>query len=398
MKTIIRWISNYKFILILFLALAIFASLQSYFLTQKHFRAGGIMYHDYNNYTIFKQSFFHLIEDKDLYFPYPMEHWDLYKYSPTFSLLFGVFAGMPDVVGLSMWNILNALLLVLAVYYLPKLDNTQKGLILVTCVLEAMTSIQSEQSNGLMAGLIIMAFGLCERKKWWLAALCLTLTVFIKIFGVVAFAMFLFYPGRWKLALYTILWSLILILLPLLVIDLYQLKFLYKSWGHMLSMDHSTSYGLSVMGWLDSWFHLNVNKMIVAAAGGVVFMIPFIRFKSYEHYFFRLLALCSVLIWIVIFNHKAESATFIIAMTGASIWYFMQPATRINTILLIAAFILASLSPTDIFPRFLRKSLIEPYVLKVFPFILIWGKIIYEMLIYRSTREDTFNEHKHAPA
>src|SRR5580658_9739822 len=41
----------------------------------------------YNNYVIFKYSFFHLIDGKNLYGIYPDDHWDLFKYSPTFAFL-----------------------------------------------------------------------------------------------------------------------------------------------------------------------------------------------------------------------------------------------------------------------------------------------------------------------
>src|SRR5687767_12029039 len=221
MHQLTRWILHKKFILALFLITALVASTQSLFLGQKKYVAGGIEYNTYNNYTIFKQSFYHLTGGDDLYIPYPLEHWDLYKYSPTFAFLFGGFALWPDTIGLPLWNILNALVLVFAIYYLPKLTNKQKALILLCCVIESMTAIQNEQSNGLVAGLLILAFGLCERKNFLLAALCIVLTVYIKIFGLVAFVWFLFYPGRWKLALYGAVWLIILFFIPLLVIDFY---------------------------------------------------------------------------------------------------------------------------------------------------------------------------------
>ena len=45
--------------------------------------------------------------------------------------------------------------------------------------------------------------------------------------------------------------------------------------------------------------------------------------------------------------------------------------------LLIFAFILTSLSPTDLFPRFIRNEVIVPYALKVLPCIVIWLRIQY---------------------
>jgi hypothetical protein len=40
--------------------------------------------------------------------------------------------------------------------------------------------------------------------------------------------------------------------------------------------------------------------------------------------------------------------------------------------LVLSAFVFVSLSPTDICPRFLREQLMQPYVVKVVPCILIW--------------------------
>ncbi|HUR31916.1 MAG TPA: glycosyltransferase family 87 protein [Saprospiraceae bacterium] len=387
MQKVIQWISNYRFIWFLFTVTALVATSQSLFLHKKYL-AGGFEYNSYNNYTIFKQSFYHLIDGKDIYFPYPLEHWDIFKYSPSFALLFGVFANLPDILGLALWNLLNALILVVAVYYLPQLSSKQKGLVLMTCVIESMTAIQNEQSNGLIAGLIILAFGFCERKKFFMATLCIVLTVYIKIFGLVAFAMFLFYPEKLKIGLYTLFWFVILLFLPLVAIDLYQLKFLYRSWGRMLSQDHSYSQGLSVIGWLESWFSIYANKAFIAITGATLLMITYLRLKMYSEYFFRLLALTSILIWIVIFNHKAESPTFIIAMAGVSIWYFMRKRKWPDTVLFISAIILTTLSPTDLFPSYLRKSYIEPYILKAVPCIFIWMKIIYEMIIFKTWKPE----------
>lgn len=243
-----------------------------------------------------------------------------------------------------------------------------------------------------MAGLIILAFGLMERRKLFLAALCLVLTVYIKLFGLVAFSLFLFYPEKWKSFIYTAFWFIVLFLAPLLVIDFTQLKFLYESWGKMLSQDHSASQGISVMGWLQSWFSVTADKIVLALIGAGLFMLPFIRVYMYKEYFFRLLALSSVLIWIVIFNHKAESPTFIIAMAGVAIWYFMKKRNALDLILFISAIILTTLSPTDIFPSFLRKNFVEPYALKAVPCILIWAKIIYEMMMEKVTENRVIGE------
>jgi hypothetical protein len=376
-------LSNKKFLIILFLLFALLAGTLKLISSEGCLPENGVKYNNYNNYTIFEKSFDHLQDGKDLYVLYPKEHKDLFKYSPTFSVFFGLFNMFPDWIGLNLWNILNAMIFLFSIYYLPKLTNKQKGLILVFCLIELMTSMQNEQSNGLIAGLIIFAFGFLERDKFLWATLCIVFTVFVKIFGVLGFVLFLFYPHKWKLALYSIGWTLLLFLSPLLFVDVDHYMFLFSSWGNMLSHDQSISYGLSVMGWLYAWFGVEVNKLIIVIIGAITFMIPFVRFREFKQQGFRLLALSSVLIWIVIFNHKAESPTFIIAMAGIALWFFTTEKSRLNTILFILAFILVSLSPTDIFPRYIRDMYVFPYALKALPCILIWFKIIYDMMVHK---------------
>jgi hypothetical protein len=81
---------------------------------------------------------------------------------------------------------------------------------------------------------------------------------------------------------------------------------------------------------------------------------------------------------VVIFNHKAESPTFIIAISGVAIWFFSQPRNTVNIVLLALALVLTQLSPTDLFPSSIKSSVFIPYVLKVVPIILIWIKLLYD--------------------
>jgi len=380
MNAINRFLVNPKAILSLFLAIAVFAALQSYFADLKTFEDNPRLYTCYNNYVIFKQSFFHLIEGKDLYILYLEEQWDLFKYSPAFALLFGLFAYLPDPVGLSLWAILNAVVLFYSVYYLPNIDIRTKGLILIFVFSETLTTLQNEQSNALITGLLIFTFGFLERRKYWMASFCIVSTIFIKLFGIVGLALYLLYPGKLKLAYTALFWTVLFTMLPLIVVDKDQFVFLYKSWANMLSNDHSISDGLSVIGWLKTWFNWQVNKTYVSLVGVVLFCIPLLRIKAYSNYQYRILMLASILIWVVIFNHRAESPTFIIAISGVALWYFSQAQNTENLILLILALIFTGLSSTDLFPKFIRDQYVWPYVLKAVPCILVWGKILYDLI------------------
>lgn len=372
-------ISDKRIIIIIFTLFAIIASIQPLLSGSTTIVDGKIKYNKYNNYTIFAKSFTHIQNNQDLYIAYPDESWDLFKYTPTFAVFYGVFAVFPDWIGLPLWNLLNALLLLFAIYYLPQFNKTEKGAILLIILIELMTSMQNGQSNALITGLLVFSFGMLEKKQYLPATLLIVFSAFVKLFGIVGLVLLLFYPKKWKLALYTALWFLVLAAIPLVFIDITEYTKQLQSFWHMLSYDHSNSYGLSVMGWLKSWFGITFNKNVIVLLGAVIFLIPIVRIKQYANSSFRLLALTSVLIWVVIFNHKAESPTFIIAITGVAIWFAASKKNTINIILFVSAFILTSLSPTDIFPASVRNEFINTYTLKAFPCILIWFKIIFDM-------------------
>ncbi len=383
-----KYFLDYKTILVFLGVFVLIASLQSYF-APLSMAPNNLEYTRYNNYIIFKQSFFHLIQNKDLFILYPQEHWDLYKYSPSFALLFAPFALMPDLVGLMLWNAVNAFAIFLVFRHLPNINDRSKLYMLWFVFLELFTCLQNEQSNGIMAGLIIGAFILLERKQFFLATLCIVFSVYIKIFGVVAFALLLLYPGKLRSILYSIFWAVLLACLPLIVVSFSQLKLLYISWGQMLANDHSISDGLSVIGWFNRWFSFYPDKLYVLLGGIALFCIPLLRLKLYKEYHFRIMMLASILIWVIIFNHKAESPTFVIAISGVALWYFSIKREKVDLVLLILAFAFTIMSPTDFYPPFVRNEIFKPYVVKAVPCILIWAKLIYDAMVYNEKARRT---------
>jgi hypothetical protein len=293
----------------------------------------GDVYTHYNNLIIFTHSFGHLIHNQNLYLYYPKEYFDLYKYSPAFSVLMGLFYYLPDEVALFLFNILNVSLFIYALLKL-KLPRDKLKFLFLFLFLEFGISVTWVQTNVLITALIILAFSSLENKKPLLATLFIVLTVYIKIFGIVALVFGLFYPNKIRLALYTIFWGVMFALLPLLVISKTELMQQYHNWFDLLKWDHEASFGVSFIGLVHSWFHLNFSKIGTVAIAAIIFCIPLLKFKWYRSYFFRLQILASLLIWIVIFNHRGESPTYIIALTGVGIWYFSQTPNLVNKTLL----------------------------------------------------------------
>ncbi|MCL5992474.1 MAG: DUF2029 domain-containing protein [Bacteroidetes bacterium] len=377
-KPLFRFTGNLWFILILFSVLIITASVIKYFEGPKVM--SGVLTTHYNNFLTFKYSFFHLIENKDLYLYYPQNHWDLFKYSPAFAVFMGFYAYLPEILGLILWNLTNFIPLFFAIKLLPGIKIELKAFLLWFILIELMTSIQNAQSNGLTLALMLFGFVFLEKKNPLWASFFLVLSVLIKIFGVVAFAIVIFYPDKLKFILWSLMWIIVFLFIPLIFVNIDQLIFIYKSWFKLLTTDYSESIGLSVMGWLRTWFGLNPGNNIIILVGSILLIVPLIKYKKWNEITFRLLYFALILIWVIIFNHKAESPTFVIAMCGIGIWYFTQEKKPLNFLLIILAFILTSLSPTDLFPPYIREHLIKPFVLKAIPAIFICVLLYYQLV------------------
>jgi hypothetical protein len=343
----------------------------------------GKQHTDYNNYVIFKCSFFHLLDGKNLYELYPNEYWDFYKYSPTFALFMGLLAYLPDIIGLSAWNLLNVLALFFAIRMLPFSAKTQ-CLLMLFIALELLTSLQNAQSNGLMAGLMIAAYGCMQRQQALWATLWLVLATFIKLYGAIGFCLFLFYPDKIKFVLYAILWTVVLAAMPLLVTPFHTLVWQYHNWMVLLAADASAAFGISVAGWLRSWFGISNGRSYVTLTGVVLFLIPLVRYKLYRNEVYRVLMLASMLIWVIIFNHKAESPTYVIAVAGVGLWYFAMPKAGWRTFLFWFVFVFTSLATTDIFPPSIKDSFLKPYTIKAFPCIVAWAVVFCELMLLKS--------------
>ncbi len=368
-------------LLVAYALVALIATLQEYhggakkFPTQKNDKD----YTYYNNYVIFKQSFAHLRGGSNLYTLHLDEHWDFYKYSPTFALFFGAFAWLPDSLGLLCWNLCNAMLLLFAIRMLPQLTLEEKNSIMLLCLVELFTSLQNAQSNALIAGLVVMAFALFEKEKFFWGCLLIAFTVHIKLFGLFAFAICLLYPQRWKMTGYAIAVTIGLAALPLLVVTGPQLLSIYQGWWLLLQSDCLPN-SLSLIGVIKIWTGVSLNQNLVLLLGMILFLIPFSRIKFYSQFNFRLAVLAMILLWMIVFNHKAESPTFIIAMVGIGVWYYSSGLSNPwKTLLVLTALIFTSLSPTDLFPDFIQDNYFVPWSVKAIPCIVIYFVVLYEL-------------------
>jgi hypothetical protein len=392
-STLVDYLLRPNLVLAVYCLAAVIATVLK--LSQGPFEQNGFRYQPLQDFAIFRNSFLHLIHHQNLYAPFLAEQWDLYRYSPTFALLFAPFALLPYAVGAVLWNLLNAGALFWAVNSVPVLDSGQPAhsdsvvrdrkiaLALWFIFLAMLTSIQNAQSNALMAALMIGAWNAQEKGKADFSGLFIVLAIFIKLFGVFALLPCLLF-GDWKRLLrYTAASGVLFAFLPLYVLRFGELRLLYQNWYAAVRAFNQVRLGISFMGLLKSWMHLNLPANYVVAAAAVILIVTAIVGRQS-----RLLVLASVLIFVTIFNYAAESPSYVIAVSGVALWYFSQPRTAVNLALLIATFLFAMLSSTDLFSRAVRHDLFEPYVVKALPCILVWIKIQWD-LVNRVILKDT---------
>ncbi|HTF05705.1 MAG TPA: glycosyltransferase family 87 protein [Bacteroidia bacterium] len=363
------WMFTSSFPWIFFSIIALIASVHRIILGEGSF----------NNYLIFERSFDHLISNVNLYVAYPEEHYDLYKYSPTFALFMAPFSLLPTWLGVTLWNLLNMILPVWAVSKL-KIPQKQKTFILLIVFIELLSSVQNAQSNGIMLGLIIGAFACFENQKPVMALMLICFGFYIKLFAAAAALLLLFYPQKIKSILAGTFFVVLFAVLPLVVISWESLSTQYENWLLLLGNDPAHGLNFSFMTLLERTVGIHAGDIYFLAPGAVLLMLPLLRVKQYASFNFRFLYLCSVLIWVVIFNHKAESPTYCIAMGGIAIWYVMGEKNALRNTIMILAYLLVALSPTDIFPPYVRIHFLQPYALKALMPVVIWFIITKDLL------------------
>lgn len=373
-----RGVTSAPYVLGLYVALAVGAVLGQYLKTAAH---PGAAYPQYNGYLILKHSFVHLLNHQNLYAWYLQEHWDLYKYSPTCAVLFAPLSVVPDWLGMVLWNVLNACCLFWAIQSLPGVRASFKASVLFFSGLALFLSLQHFQINGVLAALMIGSVALRMREYICLATLCVVASLFIKIFGVFAVVVLLVFPHRRKAVLCALLWVLVLAAVPLLVVSASQVWWQYGNWLQLLQEDHTAATGTSLLRWLPSGGGLAGPTTLIQVTGIGLLGLPLLNTQAYADWGFRLGLLSSVLMWVIIFNHKAETATFVIAVCGCALWYATSQGTWLDTALILAVALGTCLSPTALVPLGWRKAFFKPYALEVVPVIGTWIKLNYDLFV-----------------
>lgn len=290
-----------------------------------------------NNFLIFRAAYTHLLSQRILYLPYPAEHADLFKYSPTFALLFAPFARAPFSIALLAWNLLNVLLIYRGLALV--MPRSQRLEAIQLAGIGLVTTVDGTQSNGLVAGLIVLAFAALEYDRVIAAVSAIAAGALVKLFPLAACAFALPRRDRVRFAIAGVAIGATLVALPLVVTGPATLLAQYQAWWSMGAAD-AADRGASLMRLLHVTAGYEGPNWPIQLGGAALLVLPLVlRPSRWADGDFRRAFLASVLVFSVIFNHKAEQPSFIIALTGIAIWYATSPRSPVRNVLTGAAFI-----------------------------------------------------------
>ncbi len=345
-----------------------------------------VLHHSFNNYLIFRQVFWHTLAQTNLYSPYPAEYADINHYGPVFSVVIAPFAVLPDWLGVIAWNLVNAAVLLLAIKMLP-LSRKNILIILLISLVDMMSAAHNVQFNAMTAAFIILAFVFVERERDIWATFFIVLGFLIKLYPIAAIVFFLFSKHRVRFICYGFMWLAVLFCLPMIFSSPDFIIRSYADWYHALSdkvvenvssLSHTHMQDICVMGIIRRTFQTtSFNDLYVLVPAVAIFAWPLLRISQYANTAYRLRYLALVLISVVIFSDSAESATYVIAMTGVGIWYVLeqQKTPWVIGVLVFAIFV-TSLSTTDLCPPYIKIHIIRAFALKALPCLLVWLLLI----------------------
>ena len=338
------------------------------------------------DYSIFYHSFWHAWQQMPLYIIYP-EDGNYFLYGPLFPLLMAPMAVLPYQLGRLIWM----LLITFVPYWSIRqsfFTRSQQLFILWFVAVEAYTCILDSESNSLILACILFTYYLTQKQKDCWAAFLIALGTVTKIYGIAGLAFFPFSHHKRQFLGWFVAWMVILSVLPMFVFGFDYVCGQYGAWYDVLVHKNdlnqfAAGQNISLLGMVRKISGIaSYNDIWLILPGAILFALPYLRLDQYRHQGFRLAAVASALMTIVLFSTGSESYSYIIAMPGVAIWYLTSPwqRNRCDLALIIFAFIITSMSPSDLFPKVVWSQLIKPYSLKALPVAIIWFKLIYEML------------------
>jgi Glycosyltransferase family 87 len=306
-------------------------------------------------FTVYRLAGSHWLSAQHLY-----GDWRGFVYSPIAAVFFAPFGYLPPGWGNLCWTWLNAGLFLLGVAAVlasgiyPGIKPRHRGIVFLLIVPLVLGNLDTGQANPSVIGLLLLAVAAVPAERWSLAAFCVVIATYFKIYPLaVGLILFLIAPRKlgWRLLLALF----VLGILPFLFQHWSYVSQQYHEWVATRSADDRRLYPLKDVP-LDLWFllvrfgHLPIPGFAYTAfqvlSGGAIALFCLVGVRKNwpkERVLAGMLAL--VCIWMTLFG----------------------PATELQTYVLLAPAVVLTLVNAFLYPRsnWLRVGLLVVYLLMV---------------------------------
>ena len=288
-------------------------------LVLRFYAGGSHRVYAFNDYT---GAGSHWIHGEDLY-----GNWRGFIYSPIIAAFFVPFAILPPVIAYLLWLLFNVtvflggLAALVESKIVPGLKRESTALIYLLLLPCALGNLDVGQTNPLVVGLLMFAIAAVQGERWNIAALCIAIATFFKIYPVaVGMLICVIAPRRF-------IWRLLLALLVLFIAPyLFQhwswVTEQYRVWIATRASDNRLNYPTKYMP-VDLWFLLHtiahfpiapwVYTLIQLSTGGLIAL--FYIWGLWKRWDIRR-ALCGqfflVSIWMTLCGPATEAHTYLL--------------------------------------------------------------------------------------
>ena len=319
--------------------------------------------------------------------PYSLEfieaHSIWFLYTPVFTTIYAPIFLLPEWLGPFVWNGFNYCMLCLAIKTLPQPLAPYRMKIFLFLLLLILQSTFCFQYNMVVCYIFLFAFTLLENGKPFWATLLIMISATTKYYGAIELGLLLCYPKFWRNMGYALFWGVVLLLLPTINTAFDNVFVLYKEmWGTYESHRGASDYpGFFYAPGLKSLLLPNlrfVQLSVLVVIGAMFFWFK----KRWSDFRFRVEALAVMMGYIILFSDSPETHTYIIALSGYMMAFWLQPQrSRFDWILFWLLFInfcilpVDALCPTPVYRFFHNNFWLDVYCMAIAWIRVIWWAV-----------------------
>ena len=316
--------------------------------------------------------------------PYTLEfieaHSIYFLYTPVYTTIYAPIFLLPEWLGPYVWNVMNYLLLCLAIKTLPAPLAPYRMKIFLFLLLLILQSTFCFQYNMVVCYIFLFAFTLLERGKPFWAVLLIMISATTKIYGAIELALLFCYPKTLRNFGYAIFWGVVLLLLPAVNTAFDNVFALYQDMMNILDVHRSNEdyCGLLFARGLKPWLLPNL-RLVQLGVLAVLSALFFWHYKRWSDFRFRVEALAALMGYIILLSDSPETHTYIITISGYLMAFWLQPKrTWFDWTLFWLLFVNFCILPVDVIcPKPVHQFFHEGLWLDVYCMTIAWLRVVW---------------------